>query len=270
MSVSKVKKSPVKLRRSPVKSGSSGVAKNPVVMIEKLEDSENSEKSTPVKTPPPSPKRPKSIVKPRQPITDSGTPLRPVPTPRNSRSSLKKIILEKHTKVDSPYELKVLKDSSGFIASTPREKIRRSLNLSDSLNDPPPLSRKKSSTPLERKKSSPIVRKKSSSSIKMKSPSPVKKKSLSPIKKSASPLSRSKSSSSRIKSSFLGIDNESEPVMSDTSLINMSDVFDSDVSQKEEEKKSKDGTYEVLEPKTPILQAKKSRKRTSVDADLSG
>lgn len=76
---------------------------------------------------------------------------------------------------------------------------------------------------------------------------------------------RKKSSTPKYKSNRnrSGIENESEPDMSDTSLINMSDVFDSDVSQKEEKEKNKNGTYELDEPKTPGLRAKKAVKRSS-------
>ncbi|XP_033218249.1 serine/arginine repetitive matrix protein 1-like [Belonocnema kinseyi] len=529
---SKVKKSPAKARGSPAKRGSSSVSRVAVVMLEKMGDSRKSKKSTPMKTPSSSPNRPKSVAKRRIPLTNSGTPLRPVPT-QKPRSSLKKIILEKQAKIASPSELRALQDSSGFIASTPREKSRRTLNLSDSpivkknlsspinLKSPSPIKKKspspikkKSPSPIKKKSPSPIkvkspspikrkavssidkkspsptkkkvvspvakkspisikvtspspnkkkvvssvnkkspspikkkivspvkkkspitfkintpspmkkkvvsptkkkivsptkkkvvspVKKKSLVTIKLKSPSPIKKKvsspgkknssinikfkspspnkkkvaspvkknssitskskspspskkkivspvkkespiwmkvkspspikkkravspvkknskiwikvkSPSPIKKkravspvknkspvpvkvqsqspskkiavspiakkksvsplkrkiSLSPFTRKNPSSPRIQKSFVGIADESIPAMSDTSLINMSDLFDSDVSLKEDEKKNKDGTYELLEPKTPTLQAKKSRKRKSVDAHLSG
>ncbi|KAG8036787.1 hypothetical protein G9C98_004109, partial [Cotesia typhae] len=78
---------------------------------------------------PATPRRSKSTASKRSSITTSGTPLRPIPTPKHNdskKSAHKSFVGDTNT----PLTLFAMKHGSGLMSSTPREKIRRSLNLS--------------------------------------------------------------------------------------------------------------------------------------------
>ncbi|KAH0556603.1 muscle M-line assembly protein unc-89-like [Cotesia glomerata] len=78
---------------------------------------------------PASPRRAKPTAIKRSSITTSGTPLRPIPTPKHNdskKSAHKSFVGDTNT----PLTLFAMKHGSGLMSSTPREKIRRSLNLS--------------------------------------------------------------------------------------------------------------------------------------------
>ncbi|CAG5107043.1 Protein of unknown function [Cotesia congregata] len=78
---------------------------------------------------PASPRQAKPTAFKRLSITTSGTPLRPIPTPKHNdskKSAHKSFVGDTNT----PLTLFAMKHGSGLMSSTPREKIRRSLNLS--------------------------------------------------------------------------------------------------------------------------------------------
>lgn len=190
MPVSKIRRSPIKKAQASPKS------KVAVIVLEKVNTSRRSEGSS---------KSPRGLGKSSPRRSNSAGR---IASPKGRKNSVKKLILESSVINSSRLSRKDLKN-----ASTPKVTLRRSLNLTASLEESSSLLRKKSSTPRNK--------------------------------------SRNRS----------GIENESEPEMSDTSLINMSDVFESDISQIDE--KNQDGTYELDEPKTPGLKAKKATKRPS-------
>ncbi|KAK0164797.1 hypothetical protein PV328_003372 [Microctonus aethiopoides] len=88
-----------------------------------------------------SPRRQKSMVKKRSPITVCGTPLRPVSTPINVdeiEKELEKSQIESSS--SSPTALAEAKTKLAISSSTPRERIRRSLKLSPNLVASPSVS----------------------------------------------------------------------------------------------------------------------------------
>ncbi|XP_023289734.1 muscle M-line assembly protein unc-89 isoform X2 [Orussus abietinus] len=195
-----------------------------------------------------SPRRPKSMTKKRSPITDTGTPLRPVSSPRVHCSDYATSNSTSETKPELPHNVKrkvlELKQNSAnpLMSSTPRDTIRRSLNLSSILGNTSP------------KRAGSLIQERETSS--------------------------SQCIPTVVKDECTGIEHESEPLMKSFIFSSSSSTHSSKVSElngtfdiskkvspSPEKKGSKDDTYEITEPKTPSLQ-KKSKKRTLEEANL--
>ncbi|XP_015589244.1 neurofilament heavy polypeptide [Cephus cinctus] len=264
VSASKVRKSPIKLAasRSPIKSPS----RTPKIVSKKMKvrtpvpkgrkstaksPSLSTPPGTPLKTPVTmklslhggdSPRRAKSLNKKRSPITDSGTPLRPISTPENislKRSASKPgldassltIPQERHIDIEKP-----------LLSSTPRDRIARIMHLSPKL---------KTSSRID-DRTSP-----SNSSF-------------------LSTITLRENMDDFLTNCSL-IENEEKPLTNETELINGGHTFSPDSSRKDgtfeitnddsalkTHKDLDNDTYEVTEPKTPNFQ-KERRKRSMVD-----
>ncbi|XP_043271468.1 muscle M-line assembly protein unc-89-like isoform X2 [Venturia canescens] len=222
---------------------------------------DSSLKVTPIKTPSAekrmsqggeSPRRPKSTVKKRTPITDSGTPLRPIESPRTSSgriSIVNSLGSEKNTPAETRITRNVGENNVRMLSSTPRERIRRSLNLSPSLGtsltaipDSPPINGRLVGS------STLITEGRANRSLN--------------IEDISNPLiSEDDDSISLIEASKKG----EETCLDGTFEIAKKNVSNSDEA---EEEKTADGTYELIEPKTPVLR-RKAAKRSIAEIDTS-
>lgn len=186
-----------------------------------------------------SPKRQKSTGKKRSPVTSSGTPLRPIPTPTRDNSLNKSEIISSN---NTPLALLALKNKVAITSSTPRERIRRSLNLSPSLEK---------SVNLQETAGLPN----------------------SPVSVSRF-YGRSPKTSTRIHddSNTFRLDDVTNPLISEDESFDMSGVKAVEISQDgeeqfagndktiktpEKEDDKANGTYELEEPKTPGLRKNK-------------
>lgn len=268
----KIRKSPKKGPTTPVKSPSPNnkspdkqksielfktdeKMKSPQLVLRKLTPRKQEEIiQTPIMSPsaseklpekPASPRRSKSTLKKRSSITSSGTPLRPIPTPKHNDSKIsahKSFVGDTNT----PLTLFAIKHGSGLMSSTPREKIRRSLNVSLNSNKSPSV------------KDSPL----SVETFYGKSPK----------------------TSTRIHNdtTFSKIDDETNPLISDDDSFEMSGIKtveqsqkditftadqDSLISEDEDEDKNHNNTYELDEPQTPGLRNKKKSENDTYELD---
>ncbi|XP_057338789.1 proteoglycan 4-like [Microplitis mediator] len=268
----KIRKSPKKGPTTPVKSPSPNnkspdkqksielfktdeKMKSPQLVLRKLTPRKQEEIiQTPIMSPsaseklpekPASPRRSKSTLKKRSSITSSGTPLRPIPTPKHNDSKIsahKSFVGDTNT----PLTLFAIKHGSGLMSSTPREKIRRSLNVSLNSSKSPSV------------KDSPL----SVETFYGKSPK----------------------TSTRINNdtTFSKIDDETNPLISDDDSFEMSGIktveqsqkditFTADqdtlISEDEDEDKNHNNTYELDEPQTPGLRNKKKSENDTYELD---
>lgn len=183
---------------------------------------------------PASPRRSKATATKRSSITTSGTPLRPIPTPKHNdskKSAHKSFVGDTNT----PLTLFAMKHGSGLMSSTPREKIRRSLNLS--LNSDQTVDLR--DTPF----------------------------SVQSFYGKTSPRT-----STRIHdSTFSKIADETNPLITDDESFDMSGIKTVDQSQQdavtgkqdslisEDSNENLNNTYELAEPQTPGLKKKKKK-----------
>lgn len=199
-----------------------------------------------------SPRRLKSAVKKRTPITDSGTPLRPIPSSRTS-STRTSIVLSIGSEKNTPIEIrtskgKIEENNVRMLSSTPRERIRRSLNLSPYLG-----------TPLTAVNNSPINDQPVGSSTLIAETRATRSMQIEDI---TNPLiSEDDDSISLVETSKNG----EETHLDGTFEIAKKTILNAEEGEAE---KTADGTYELMEPKTPVLR-RKAGKRSIAELDTS-
>lgn len=185
------------------------------------------------------PRRPKSSTTKRAPITDLGTPLRPIGTPRESSASKSIILSSSSTPVDIA-RAKIV-NGGPMLSSTPRERIRRSLNLSPGLGATLGLA----DSPLN-------------------GAAPVKSSTMIDDGRGKSQSSRIEDESNPLISDDTTVDDPSR----DKSAMNGTYEVDGTVVGENEVERPENGTYELAEPKTPNLR-RKAAKRSLSDMDTS-